>query len=129
MTKPRPKGIYLVAVVFFFAGLLCMAQLLLLAFDWFGISPILTTRNLQWRLPAYLLLLGLDLVGVYLLVRLRPAGKWLMLAMTVFLTAVLLMTPAAATVFYSQPRLYVNRILLLLPMIASCVYLWRLQRQ
>jgi len=123
MKKP-PKGMYVVAVVFFFSGLMFMAQLLIFLFEFFGVSPALNLGTIQWRLAAYLAALGLILFGVFLLMRLHPVGRWLMLGITVFLTATLLMTPAAATVFYSQPRLYLNRILLLLPMIASCVYLF-----
>jgi len=124
MTKSPPKGMYIVAVIFFFAGLMFMAQVLIFAFELFGASPALNLGTIKWRLAVYLAALGLILYGVFLLMRLHPAGRWLMLGMTLFLTAALLITPTAASVLYSQPRLYVNRILLLLPMVLSCVYLF-----
>jgi len=124
MTKPPPKGLYLVAVVFFFTGLLFMNQVLILAFELFGVSLALNPGTIKWRLAVFLMAFGLILYGVFLLMRSHPAGRWLMLGMTVFLAAVLLFTPTAASVLYSQPQLYVNRILLLLPLIASCAYLF-----
>jgi len=124
MTKP-PKGMYVVGVVFFFTGLLFMNQVLIFAFELFGVSLALNLGTIKWRLAVYLMAFGLILYGVFLLIRMHPAGRWLMLGMTLFLTAVLLLTPTAASVLYSQQQLYVNRILLLLPMIASCVYLFK----
>jgi hypothetical protein len=61
--------------------------------------------------------------GVALLVRLHPAPQWLMFGMTLFLTVRAAATPAGDSPFYSAPRMYLNRFLLVLPMIASCVYL------
>lgn len=124
MTKSPPIGIFLVALVFFFGGLLCLAQTLVFAFDLFGISPGLTTGNLQGRLAFYLLLLGLDLFGVYLVVRMHAAAKWLMLGMTL-LVAVQLFTAPATSPSYSETQLYLNRVLLWAPMLASTIYLFR----
>lgn len=124
MQKTTPKGIYVVAVVFFFAGLLFMNQLLIFMFELLGVSTAPSLETIKWPLAASVFALGLTLSGVFLLVRMHPVARWLMLGLTVCLAAMLLLTPAAASVLLSQPRLYLNRVLLLSPLIASCVYLF-----
>jgi hypothetical protein len=127
MTKP-PKGLYVVAVVFFLTGLLFITQVLIYTFELLGVSLALNLGTIQWRLGAGLIGLGLILWGIFLLMRMRPASRWLMLGMTAFLAADLLVTPAAVKVLVSEPQLYLNRFALLLPMIASCIYLFRMKR-
>jgi len=72
-----------------------------------------------------LLALFLVCYGVFLLTRLHPAPQWLMFGMTLLLTIRLAAEPAGGSPFYSAQRIYLNRFLLVLPMIASCVYLRR----
>src|SRR5687767_5170274 len=96
--KETPKGIYLVAVVFFFTGLLCIADLLPRIFYLFGFER---DRGLLWQ-PGYLwvLLGGLLLswllcYGDVAMTRLRPAPQWIFFAMTLFLIFRFMLEPAA----------------------------------
>jgi hypothetical protein len=122
ITKP-PIGIYVVAVVFLFAGLLCVAELLGVMFTWLGVDPGPSTTSMKWLLPGYVLGLCLVCYGVFFLIRLHPAPRWLMFGMTLYLTIQLAVAPADDSPFYSASRIYLNRLLLALPLIASCIYL------
>lgn len=128
MNKTPPKGIYFVAVAFLAAGLLCSAQLLNVIFAALGIPPGPNIGTMKWVLTAYLLALFLVLYGVAMLVRLHPAPRWVFFAMTAYLMIDLAIAPAGNSPFYSQSRIYLNRILLMLPFVASCIYLFRLKR-
>ncbi len=72
---------------------------------------------------GYALAFCLVCYGVALLTRLHPAPQWLMFGMTLFLTVRSVAAPAGDSPFYSGPQIYLNRFLLVLPMIAGCVYL------
>jgi hypothetical protein len=126
MVKTQPKGIYLAAIVFFAAGLLSFAVLLSLIFAAMGMEPGLSMSNLKWLLPGYVVGLCLVLYGVAMLVRLRPWTVWVMCAMTLFLAFPLLTSEARDSSAYSATRIYINRVLVLLPMFASSAYLVRL---
>ena len=63
--------------------------------------------------------------GVFGLVRLRAAPQWSLFAMTLLLMFQSLSEPAGNSPFYSGQRIYLNRLLALLPLIASSVYLLR----
>jgi hypothetical protein len=126
MKKPRPKALYLVAVVFFAAGLICIAELVNVISGALGINPAVNLTNL-WVLPAYVLALCLVTYGAGMLVRLHPVPQWLLFAMTVFLTVRFATMPAGDSPFYSEARIYLNRFLLVLPLIASSAYLLRLR--
>jgi hypothetical protein len=117
-----PKGIYLVAIVFFASGLLCTAQLLQVVFEAFGLHG-LSLANSKWILSGYVVALCLVLCGVALLARLHPLPRWLMFAMTLFFTIEAAAVPPVASPFYSASTMYFNRALLMLPLVASCVYL------
>lgn len=119
--KP-PKGIYAVAVVFFFFGLICSAQVLGMVFGAFGM-PGASLANLKWTLSASLLALGLVLCGVYFMTRMHPAPRWLLFAMTLALGVQFALPPPGASPFHSPGRIYLNRALLMLPLVASCIYL------
>jgi hypothetical protein len=123
VTKKPPKGIYFVAIAFFVGGLVCMADFLNLIFSLSGIDEGLTLGTIKWVLAGYLPALYLVCYGVVLLTRLHPAPQWLMFGMTLFLTIRVAATPAGDSPFYSTPRIYLNRFLLVVPMIVSCVYL------
>jgi len=123
--------LYLVAVLFFGAGMLCVAELITLAFEVSGVGFQAATRAtamrpdmIQWRLAAYVLGLGLVLFGVYHLVRRHRATPWVMLAMTVFLALQLLIQRPIASGTQSVPDLYANRIMLLMPLVAGSAYLF-----
>ena len=81
--------------------------------------------TMKWLLPGYVMGLCLVCYGVLLLIKLHPVPQWIMFGMTLFLTVQLAMAPAGDSPFYSAPRIYLNRMLLVLPLIASCVYLTR----
>jgi hypothetical protein len=117
-----PRGIYAVAVVFFFAGLIVSVQILGLVFALAGWGPVSLT-NVRWSLPLLLVAFFLVLCGVHFLVRMRRLPQWLLFAMTVILMIELAIAPAAGSPFYSPGRVYLNRALLLLPLVASCAYL------
>jgi hypothetical protein len=121
--KPRPPGIYIVAVVFLFAGLLCVAEVFGAMLAALGIVEGPNMATLKWLLPGYVMGLCLVCYGVFFLIRLHPAPQWIMLGMTLFLTVQLAMAPAGDSPFYSAPRIYLNRMLLVLPLIGSCAYL------
>ena len=86
-------------------------------------GPNLAT--IRWVLAGYVLALCLVCYGVFLLTRLHQAPQWLMFGMTLFLTVQAVTSPAGNSPFYSASRLYLNRLLFVLPMVASCVYLLR----
>jgi hypothetical protein len=123
VNKKPPKGIYFVAIVFFVGGVICMGELLNVIFAAFGIPEGPNLATLKWVLTGYGVALCLVCYGVALLARLHPAAQWLMFGMTLLLTVQAATTSAGDSPFYSAPRIYLNRFLLLLPMIASCVYL------
>jgi hypothetical protein len=123
INKKPPKGIYFVAIVFFVGGVICMADLLNVIFPVLGIEEGLNLATIKWVLTGYLLALCLVCYGVVLLTRLHPAPQWLMFGMTLFLTVRVTAAQTEDSPFYSAPRIYLNRALLVLPMIVSCVYL------
>jgi hypothetical protein len=127
VTSKPPRGIYVVAVVFFLAGLLCIAELVSLISAALGINPAINLANLAWVLPLYVLGLCLVAYGAAMLARLHSAPQWLLWAMTIFLTVRLATMPAGDSPFYSEARIYLNRFLLVLPLIMSSAYLVRLR--
>jgi len=122
----RP-GLYIVAVVFLFAGMLCVAELFGALLAALGIVEGPNVATMKWLLPGYVVGLCLVCYGVFLLIKLHPVPQWVMLGMTLFLTVQLAMAPAGDSPFYSAPRIYLNRVLLVLPLLASCAYLARLR--
>jgi intracellular septation protein A len=122
--KKPPKGIYLVAIVFLVSGLICMAQFLNVVFGAFGVEG-LSLSNSKWIVTGYGLAFCLVCCGVALLTRLHPLPQWLMFGMTVLLTVQMIAWPARDSPLYSAQRIYLNRALMVLPMVASCVYLLR----
>ena len=127
MNKPPPKGIYLAAVVFFAAALLAIAELGIVITSALGINPAVTLRNMAWVLPGYVLILCLVTYGAAMLVRMHPAPRWLMLAMTVFLAVRFAIMPARNSPFTSEAQIYFNRLLLLSALVANSAYLWWLR--
>ena len=123
--KTPPLGIYIVAIVFMFAGLLCAAELFGVLLAALGVAPGLSVTSMKWLLPGYVVGLCLVCYGVFFLIRLHPVPQWVMFGMTLFLTMQLAMAPAGDSPFYSAPRIYLNRMLLFLPLFACCVYLAR----
>jgi hypothetical protein len=69
LDKKPPKGIYLVAIAFFVAGLLCMAELLNVIFAALGVEQRLNLATIKWVLTGYVLALCLVCYGVALLTR------------------------------------------------------------
>ena len=127
MNQPPPKGIYLVAIVFFAAGLLCIAELVNMITGALGIDPGIKMSNLAWVLPGYVVGLCLVTYGAAMLVRLHPAPQWLMWAMTLFLAVDFATMPVRNSPVQSETDIYINRLLLMLPLIAGSVYLLRLR--
>jgi len=126
--KHPPKGIYLVAVVFFFAGLLCIGDLLPRIFYASGFkreTGLLSQPGYVWVLVGGLLAFWLMCYAVVGLVRLRSAPQWAFFAMTLFLMFRCVSEPAVNSPFHSAQRIYLTRFLLLAPLIAGCVYLLR----
>jgi len=83
-----PKGLYVVAVVFFLMGLVCIAELLAVIFYALGFERgrgLLFQPGHLWVLLAGLLLFWVLCYAVVALVRQRPVGQWIFMAMTVFL--------------------------------------------
>ena len=117
------------AVTFFVAGLVAVADLGGAAFAWFGVTTPLGLDTLPWTLAAFVIALFALLYGVYLLVRLHPAPQWLMAVMTLYFTLRFFITPADGSVLYSPARVFVNRLVLLLPLIVSCGYLYAVRRR
>jgi hypothetical protein len=113
-----PKLIYAVAVVFFFEALICLASVLAIIPKSFRYSPAAIATAVATIVCA-------ACYGVYLLARQYRVASWMMYAMTAYLAFVMLSGPAAGSPFHSEARVYVNRVILLLPMAASCVYLAR----
>ena len=126
MNHKPPAGIYFVAVAFFIAAMVCTAWILGIALGAFGLDARLNLTTLKWILPTCVLALCLVCYGVALLTRLHPVPQWVMFGMTMFLLLQAITAPADSP-FYSVPRTYLNRALILLPMIASCAYLVRLR--
>src|ERR1700737_2539233 len=123
--KRAPKGIYLVAVVFFCAGVVCIGALLPPIFYVFGFrreQALLQQSGYRWVLVGGVLGWLLLCYGVHNLVRLRAAPQWVFFAMTLYLMFHLLVEPAGNSPFYSRQQIYLNRFLLLLPLVASCIY-------
>jgi hypothetical protein len=128
LLKRPPKGIYLVAVAFFFAGLLCIGDLLPRVFYALGFKQeigLLSQRGSVWVLVGGLLAFWLVCYAVVGLVRLRSAPQWAFFAMTLFLTLRFVSEPAVGSPFHSEMRIYLNRFLWLLPLIAGSAYLLR----
>lgn len=132
MTKPKPpKGIYAVAVVFFFTGMLCISLLMPpIYIHLFGFSEkggLIQQAGYQWVLVGGVLASWLVLYGVYALTRLHPAPQWAMVAMTLFMLFELVFAsqPVDSSPFYSRQQMIFNRLLLMLPLILSCAYLFR----
>jgi len=126
-TLSIPLGIYIVAVVFLVAGLLCVAELFGAMLAALGIVEGPNVATMKWLLPGYVAGLCLVCYGVFFLIKLHPLPQWIMFGMTCFLTVQLAMAPAGDSPFYSAPRIYLNRMLLVLPLLASCAYLARLR--
>ena len=126
-TLSTPLGIYIVAVVFLVAGLLCVAELFGAMLAALGIVEGPNVATMKWLLPGYVAGLCLVCYGVFFLIKLHPVPQWIMFGMTCFLTVQLAMAPAGDSPFYSAPRIYLNRMLLVLPLLASCAYLARLR--
>jgi hypothetical protein len=83
-----PKGIYVVAVMFFFMGLVCIAELLAVIFYALGFERsrgLLFQPGYLWVLLSGLLLFWVLCYAVVALVRQRSVGQWIFLAMTFFL--------------------------------------------
>lgn len=120
-----PRGIYFVAIAFFVATVICLSELLNTISDALGIDQSLNLATIHWLLALGFAALCLTCYGVVLLVRLHPVPRWLMFAMTLFLTVQMAVTPTGGSPFYTPSRIALNRLLLVLPMIASCVYLLR----
>jgi hypothetical protein len=124
-----PKGIYAVAVVFFFTGMFCVAILLppvyvhLFGFD--DKTAILRQTGYEWVLVGGVLASWMVLYGVYALTRLHPAAQWALFAMTLLVMLYLVSEPAGGSPFYSPEQIVFNRFLLMLPLILSCAYLLR----
>ena len=123
MITKKPLGIYFVAAVFLFAGLLCIAEGIGVMLAGLGIDQGLSTTTMKWLLPGYVLGFCLVCYGALSMIRFHPVPQWIMFGMTLFLTIQFAVAPAGDSPFYSAPRIYLNRMLLVLPMIASCVYL------
>jgi hypothetical protein len=126
--KPVPKGIYLVAVAFFLAGLVCIGELLPPLFYLFGFErerALLLQAGFEWVLVGGVLAFLLLCYAVFGLVRLHPVPQWALFAMTLLLMFRFLSEPTGNSPFYSPQRIYLNRFLLLLPLMAACVYLLR----
>jgi len=113
-------------VAFFIAAMFCSAWLLNVVLGAFRLDARLNLATLKWMLPAYVLVLCLACYGVWLLAQLHPLPQWMMFGMTMVLLVQAIATPADSP-FYSAPRIYLNRALLLLPMLASCAYLLMLR--
>lgn len=126
--KHPSKGIYLVAVAFVFAGLICIGELLPPVFYALGFERkmgLLFQPGSGWVLLGGLLAFWLVCYGVVGLTRLHPAPQWAFFAMTLFLTFRCVSEPVTNSPFYSVQRIYLARFLLLVPLIAGCVYLLR----
>jgi hypothetical protein len=123
--KHSQKGIYIVAIVFLFAGLLCVAELFGMMLAALGMTEGPNVATMKWLLPGYVAGLCVVSYGMFSLIRLHPVPQWIMFGMTLFLTIQLAVAPADDSPYYSASRIYLNRILLALPLIASCVYLAR----
>lgn len=121
-TVKPPNGIYAVAVVFFFFGMICAMQAVGLAFWALGVRGV-NLGNLRWTLPASLVAFFAVLCGVYFLTRMHPAPRWLLFAMTLLLGVQFALPPPGDSPFYSPRQLYLNRAILMLPLVASCIYL------
>ena len=119
-TATTPKAMYLVAVVFFFQALLAalgVVSLIVLTFAKRSPEVVAVTVGLTVITAS---------VGAYLLVREYRFARWLMYAMTAYF-AVMLVLPAnpRPPLYESAATQYRNRALIVLPMIASCIYLAR----
>ncbi|HEV3140225.1 MAG TPA: hypothetical protein VGY57_06905 [Vicinamibacterales bacterium] len=123
MPPSTPKGIYVVAVVFFFAALISLLLIVATILGAFGVDPG-NLRTIYWVLAAYFLALLVVLFGTYKLVRLHPVPQLLMFVITAVAT-VALMIPPQDSPFASLSSVYLSRVLLDLPLLASCVYLCR----
>ena len=132
MIAPKPpKGIYVIAVVFFLTGMICIALLMppiyVRLFGFSEKSGLIQQAGYQWVLVGGVLASGLVLYGVYALTRLHPAPQWAMVAMTLFMLFELVFAsqPVDSSPFYSREQMIFNRFVLMLPLILSCAYLFR----
>ena len=113
----RSKLIYLVAVVFFVQALICaLVVVSVVVQSIWNKSPEATAVTVGVTVCA-------ACYGVYLLIREYRVARWLMYAMTAYIAFVMFRGPAAGSPFDSEARIQVNRIVMMLPMIASCIYL------
>lgn len=124
---PPPKGLYVVAVVFFIASLISIAQLMNVVLPLFNISG-LSNANVGGLSAIGAVAFCVAVWATYLLTQQRPVATWLMYAMTLGLGVTMILAPVASSPFYSPSRLYLNRVLMLLPLAASCLYLARRSR-
>lgn len=125
--KP-PAGIYIVAIVFFLTAFVCVPALIASVARPFGFNGI-NIANVYKAIGIGVVAMCLVLYLVWLLTRLHPLPQWLMFAMTVYLLGAAVMSPATGSPFYSASRIYLNRAVLLLPTIGSCIYLITLRRR
>ena len=79
----------------------------------------------EWILVGGFLAFCLLCYAMVGLVRLRSTPQWAFFAMTLFITARFVSEPAVNSPFHSEIRIYLNRFLLLVPLIAGSVYLLR----
>ena len=117
----RQKTLYLVAVVFFVEALICaLAVVSIIVQSIWNKSPeaLAVTVGLAVCAACY---------GVYLLIRDYRVARWLMYAMTAYFVVEMISPPDGprAPLYYSTARVYLNRALTVLPMVASCIYLAR----
>ena len=119
------------AVVFFFAGYCCIAELLPLILYLFGErrqGQILSSEpRYEWVFVCGLTLFWLLCYGIVALVRLRRSAQAVLFAMTLFLAFRFMTVPATNSCLYSQREIVAFRIIFLLPLIVSCAYLFRLR--
>lgn len=116
-----PKAMYLVGLVFFFQALLAA-----LAVVGSGVQS-LWNNSPEARATTVGLTVCVACLGVYLLIRNYRVARWLMYAMTAYFVVITLIPPDGPVppLHQSTARVYVNRVLIVLPMVASCIYLAR----
>jgi hypothetical protein len=130
MMKHHPaKGIYAVAVVFFFFGMLSVGMLMppiyVHLFGFTEKDALLRQAGFEWVLFGGVAASWLVLYGVYALTRLHPAPQWALFAMALLMLFQSVTERADDSPFYSREQIIFNRVLLLLPLILSCVYVLR----
>lgn len=118
-----PKAMYLVGVVFFVQAVICV-------FGVIGrINPLL-----RYRPASIAMTVGISICaacyGVYLLMRDYRAARWLMYAVTAYFVVIMVISPAEPfpPLYESPAAQYRNRAVIVLPMVASSLYLARRRR-